>query len=162
MSKFDKSMEDILDVTPIKESPKKENSVAIVKNKEEVIESRKSTIEKKLDIDLEKDYKEVRNNYREIIERGKDALDELIEVAKESQHPRAYEVVATMMKNISEVNEKFIGLQKQMREMNMKTQQQQGMINKTNIDKAIFIGSTSDLAKFIKDTTNDVIQSLPE
>ena len=114
----------------------------VVKEERPVVE-----VESKLDNDLEKDYKKVRQNYEEIIEKGVDAIDSILEIARESEHPRAFEVAATMIKNVADANEKLILLQKQMREMNKAAGKE---TQSTKIDKAIFVGSTADLNKMLK------------
>ena len=114
----------------------------VVKEERPVVEA-----ESKLDNDLEKDYKKVRQNYEEIIEKGVDAIDSILEIARESEHPRAFEVAATMIKNVADANEKLILLQKQMREMNKTAGKE---TQSTKIDKAIFVGSTADLNKMLK------------
>ncbi len=114
----------------------------VVKEERPIIEA-----ESKLDNDLEKDYKKVRQNYEEIIEKGVDAIDSILEIARESEHPRAFEVAATMIKNVADANEKLILLQKQMREMNKAAGKE---TQSTKIDKAIFVGSTADLNKMLK------------
>ena len=87
-----------------------------------------------------------RANYYNLIEKGNEALDGILEVAKESQHPRAYEVAANMIKNLSDVTEKLMILQKQQQELKPKEQ------TPTNIaiDKAVFVGSTAELLKKLK------------
>ena len=92
-----------------------------------------------------------RANYYNLIEKGNEALDGILEVAKESQHPRAYEVAANMIKNLSDVTEKLMILQKQQMELQPKE------VAPTNItvDKAVFVGSTADLLKKIKNESSD-------
>lgn len=138
MSTFDKSMEKIFEVTP-----------TIIEDNHIVVQEPKQlhTIESKLDNDLDVDYKKVRQNYEEIIEKGVDAIDSILDIARDSQHPRAFEVAATMIKNVADANEKLILLQKQMREMNKASGKESAG---TKIDKAIFVGSTSDLNKMLK------------
>jgi hypothetical protein len=87
-----------------------------------------------------------RANYYNLIEKGNEALDGILEVAKESQHPRAYEVAANMIKNLSDVTEKLMILQRQQQELQPKEQAPTNIA----IDKAVFIGSTADLLKQIK------------
>jgi hypothetical protein len=89
----------------------------------------------------------VRSNYYGLIEKGNEALDGILEVAKQSQHPRAYEVAANMIKNMSDVTEKLMVLQKQKQELSGKDP-----TSTTNIqvDQAVFVGSTADLLKKIK------------
>jgi len=92
-----------------------------------------------------------RSNYYNLIERGNEALDGILEVAKESQHPRAYEVAANMIKNLSDVTEKLMILQKQQREL----QPKDAAPTNINVDKAVFVGSTADLLKKLKNESND-------
>ena len=89
-----------------------------------------------------------RANYYNLIEKGNEALDGILEVAKESQHPRAYEVAANMIKNLSDVTEKLMILQKQQKELN--PQAAEAKTTNINVDKAVFFGSTTDLLKQIK------------
>lgn len=96
--------------------------------------------------DAEQDFDYSRSNYYELIEKGNLALDGILEVAKESQHPRAYEVAATMMKNLSDMTDKLMILQQQRKQLEGgKAPQQQ-----VNVDKAVFVGSTADLLKKLK------------
>ena len=94
-----------------------------------------------------------RANYYNLIEKGNEALDGILEVAKESQHPRAYEVAANMIKNLSDVTEKLMILQKQQQELKPKEEQQAGPTN-VNVDKAIFVGSTAELLRQLKNESS--------
>jgi len=89
-----------------------------------------------------------RSNYYNLIEKGNEALSGILEVARESQHPRAYEVAANMIKNLSDVTEKLMILQKQQKELNPQAAEQQ--TTNINVEKAVFVGSTADLLKQIK------------
>jgi hypothetical protein len=93
-----------------------------------------------------------RANYYNLIEKGNEALDGILEVAKESQHPRAYEVAANMIKNLSDVTEKLMILQKQQQDLKPKDQ----VVSPTNInvDKAVFVGSTAELLRQLKNESN--------
>jgi hypothetical protein len=71
----------------------------------------------------------------------------LVAIASDTEHPRAFEVVATLIKNTAEANEKLLNMQKQMREMKGMNKKDSGGVN---VDKAIFVGSTSELSKLIK------------
>ncbi|NCA29077.1 MAG: terminase [Proteobacteria bacterium] len=98
-----------------------------------------------------------RANYYNLIEKGNEALDGILEVAKESQHPRAYEVAANMIKNLSDVTEKLMILQKQQLDLKPKEAENQKTLN---IDKAvIFTGSTTDLLKQIR-AENEVLHHI--
>lgn len=93
-----------------------------------------------------------RANYYNLIEKGNEALDGILEVAKESQHPRAYEVAANMIKNLSDVTEKLMILQKQQKELRPK--EEQTAPTNVNVDKAIFVGSTAELLRQLKNESN--------
>ena len=87
-----------------------------------------------------------RANYYNLIEKGNEALDGILDVAKESQHPRAYEVAANMIKNLSDVTEKLMILQRQQQELKPK----EAAPTNIAIDKAVFVGSTAELLKKLK------------
>jgi hypothetical protein len=92
-----------------------------------------------------------RANYYNLIEKGNEALEGILEVAKESQHPRAYEVAANMIKNLSDVTEKLMILQKQQQELQPK---ESAAPTNINVDKAVFIGSTAELLRQLKNESN--------
>ena len=93
-----------------------------------------------------------RANYYNLIEKGNEALDGILEVAKESQHPRAYEVAANMIKNLSDVTEKLMILQKQQKDLRPK--EEQATQTNINVDKAVFVGSTAELLRQLKNESN--------
>ena len=84
---------------------------------------------------------------QEIIDAGKDAMEELRQIASAGQHPRAFEVYGTLLKNMVDANKELLNIQKQMRDMDEEKKSSKG---DTNIDKAIFVGSTTELSKFLK------------
>ncbi len=92
-----------------------------------------------------------RANYYNLIEKGNEALDGILEVAKESQHPRAYEVAANMIKNLSDVTEKLMILQKQQLDLKPKDTAPTNI----NVDKAVFVGSTAELLKKLKNESSE-------
>ena len=92
-----------------------------------------------------------RSNYYNLIEKGNEALDGILEVAKESQHPRAYEVAANMIKNLSDVTEKLMILQKQQLDLKPK----EAAPTNINVDKAVFVGSTTELLKKLKNESSE-------
>ena len=98
-------------------------------------------------VDIEQDYVESRNNYYKIFEQGVDAMEQALDLAKQSDNPRAFEVYAQLLKNTAEVNDSLIDLQKKMEEL--KALDRKG--NPTKVTNALFVGSTSDLQKLIKD-----------
>ena len=101
---------------------------------------------------FDKDFDYIRGNLKAIIESGTKALNRMIAVASESQHPRAYEVVATLIKSMAEVNKDLLKAHKDRIDINNESG---STINKTsNVqNNTIFVGSTSELAKMLKDKT---------
>ena len=95
--------------------------------------------------DMDSDYKYSRENFYNLIERGQDAIDGILEIAKESEHPRAYEVVGQLIKNVSEVTEKLADLQDKMKKL--KELPETGPKHVTN---ALYVGSTAELQKLLK------------
>jgi len=97
--------------------------------------------------DAQTDYDLSRQTIRNLVSKGEQALDELLFVAKQSESPRAYEVVAGMIKNISDVTKELIDLQKKMKELNEETPKTQ---NGVNVQNAVFVGSTAELQKLLR------------
>jgi hypothetical protein len=95
--------------------------------------------------DIDSDFEFARNNIRELAEKGKFAVDNILQVASATDHPRAYEVAANLLKSMSDINKDLIELQKKKRDLMHQKEQPQ-----ITVDKAVFIGSTSDLIKQIK------------
>jgi hypothetical protein len=124
LKKIDEKLSDILDIEPIEVSSE---SVPVL-----------------VTDPIQDDASFARENIRELISKGNDAMDNLLHVAKESEHPRAYEVAANMLKNLAEMNKDLLEIQKRKRDLEPKKN------NDVNIDKAVFIGSTEDLIKMIK------------
>ena len=95
--------------------------------------------------DIENDYKYQRENFYNLVERGSDAIEGILELAKEGEHPRAYEVAGNLIKQVAEVTEKLGDLQEKMRKL--KEVPDRAPKNVTN---ALFVGSTAELQKLIK------------
>ena len=95
------------------------------------------------------DYKYSRENFYSLVERGQDAIDGILEVAKEGEHPRAYEVVGQLIKNVAEVTEKLADLHEKMKKL--KEVPDHAPKSVTN---ALFIGSTKELQNLLKDKIN--------
>ena len=143
MSKFDKSMEQIFDVTPFQGNPN------IDQDKQVTLVPAPTTYDREPDLkgDLVDAYDQTRDNLQELIDNGKEAMEELLAIAKEGQHPRAYEVYGTLLKNMVDANKELLSIQKQMRDMDNNRQK----AGDTKIDKAIFVGTAADLNKLLKD-----------
>ena len=111
--------------------------------------SDKSDIEKFLppeEKNVDNDYKYSRDTYYELVEKGKQSLELMIEVARESEHPRAFEVLSGMIKNISDVNDRLMDLNKKKKEIDKKDEIKK-IANTTN---NLFVGSTTELQKLLK------------
>ena len=97
--------------------------------------------------DIESDYKYARENLYNAIERGSDALEELVELAKQSQRPRAFEIVGQMIKTLTDANKDLLEVQKKVKDLK-KEEQSKGPNSVTN---ALFVGNTAELQKLLKD-----------
>jgi hypothetical protein len=93
----------------------------------------------------EDDFTFARQNIRTLAEQGQLAVNEILQVAKATQHPRAFEVAATLIKNMSDINKDLMDLQKKKNDLLPKREE-----TVVNVDKAVFVGSTKDLIKQIK------------
>ncbi|MBF83961.1 MAG: terminase [Acidobacteria bacterium] len=96
--------------------------------------------------DIENDYKYQRDNFYNLVEKGSTAIDGILELAREGEHPRAYEVAGQLIKNVAEVTEKLGDLQEKMRKL--KEVPNNAPKNVTN---ALFVGSTAELQKMLKE-----------
>jgi len=137
MNNFEKSMEQIFDVVPTTKEEKKE-SLPVVKS-----ENRNQELQQ----DLTDAYEQSKENLQGLIDQGKEAMEEILQIAKVGQHPRAFEVYGTLLKNVVDANKELLAIQKQMRDMDENTKKDKAG---TTIDKAIFVGSTAELNKLIK------------
>jgi len=105
----------------------------------------------KVEDNVNYDYDSARNNLHKLLNQGQDALYHALEIAKQSEHPRAFEVVGNLMKQLADTNEQLLALSERKQKLDG-PKQQEGQPNKqvTN-NNAIFVGSTSELSKMIKD-----------
>jgi hypothetical protein len=102
--------------------------------------------------DIRKDYNYVRGNMYSIVEKGQEALNSALELAQETDSPRAYEVVGQLIKNISDSAEKLMELQKKLKDIEDDSSSKKGPTNVTN---ALFVGSTTELSKMLRNRLND-------
>ena len=100
---------------------------------------------KKPDEESDNDYKYQRENFYRLVERGQDAIDGILELAKESEHPRTYEVAGQLIKNVADVTEKLGELQLKMQKL-----KEVPSNAPRNVTNALFVGSTSELQKMLK------------
>jgi len=119
------------DIVPMEESPKPK------KRTERVID---------IDKDVQKDYDFVRGELYNVIEKGQEALSGALDVANNTDHPRAYEVTGQLVKSVSDAAEKLIDLQKKMQDIEEGPKSKQKVTN----NNALFVGSTAELSKLIK------------
>jgi hypothetical protein len=107
----------------------------------EVIESEPKTT-------IDDDAEFARNNLRNLIDKGNDAANHIVEIAKQSEHPRAFEVAAGLLKNLADMNKDLLEIQKRKNDLHQKNTNNTQNIN---VDKAVFIGTAADLLKQLKE-----------
>ena len=131
MKKLDENLSEIFDIEPIVKETKSE----IVK-----VESDNEG--------LDSDFGFARNNIKNLLQKSDYAIDNLLKVAEESEHPRAYEVAANLIKTMADLNKDLLDIRKKKQDLDGKSQTGN---NTTNIDKAVIVGSTTDIIKMLKD-----------
>jgi len=130
MKKLNTNLSELFDVEPIKEEPKVEALPAVIDYTDPV----------NADADF------ARDNIRGLVLQGNQAVDELMLIARDGQHPRAFEVLSGLMKNLADMNKDLLEIQKRKKDLAPKAETQ----NNLNIDKAVFVGSTAQLVKMLK------------
>lgn len=100
--------------------------------------------------DIKKDYEYSRGNFYSIIEKGQEAINNALELAQETESPRAYEVVGQLIKNVSDATDKLMELQKKLKDI----EEVKPMSGPTNVTNALFVGSTAELSKLLKGKLN--------
>ena len=101
--------------------------------------------------DIEKDYEYTRGNLYSIIEKGQEAINGILELAQDSEMPRAYEVAGQLIKSVSDATDKLMDLQKKLKDVEEETQQK----GPNTVNNALFVGSTAELAKLLKNGTKE-------
>ncbi len=96
--------------------------------------------------DIEKDYEYTRGNLYSIIEKGQEAINGILELAQESEMPRAYEVAGQLIKSVSDATDKLMDLQKKLKEV----EEEKESKGPTTVNNALFVGSTAELSKLLK------------
>ena len=99
--------------------------------------------------DIKKDYDYTRGNLYSIIEKGQEALNGVLELAQESEMPRAYEVAGQLIKNVADATDKLMDLQKKLKDVN----EEEKTKGPSTVNNALFVGSTSELSKLLKAQT---------
>tara|TARA_R100001594_G_scaffold17185_2_gene35248 strand:+ start:3560 stop:3982 length:423 start_codon:yes stop_codon:yes gene_type:complete len=98
--------------------------------------------------DITKDYEYTRGNLYSIIEKGQEAINGILELAQESEMPRAYEVAGQLIKSVSDATDKLMDLQKKLKDVEEETKPK----GPNTVNNALFVGSTAELAKMIKES----------
>ena len=139
MGKYEK-LNETFDVEPIEVTPEKN-----------VIEKRIERYENSKE-DIRKDYEYTRGNLYSIIEKGQEAINGILELAQESEMPRAYEVAGQLIKSVSDATDKLMDLQKKLKDVN----KEEELKGPTTVNNALFVGSTADLQKMLKNAGKDL------
>jgi hypothetical protein len=140
MDKYEK-LNETFDVEPIESKKVPDNDI---ETKIQKFENSKE--------DIRKDYEYTRGNLYSIIEKGQEAINGILELAQESEMPRAYEVAGQLIKNVSDATDKLMDLQKKLKDVN--DDKEKGPSTVTN--NALFVGSTADLQKMLKNVNKDL------
>jgi len=98
--------------------------------------------------DIDKDYEYTRGNLYSIIEKGQEAINGILELAQESEMPRAYEVAGQLIKSVSDATDKLMDLQKKLKDVEEESKPK----GPNTVNNALFVGSTAELAKMIKES----------
>jgi galactitol-specific phosphotransferase system IIB component len=101
---------------------------------------------------IEYDYEQTRNNLYNLLNQGQDALIAALSVAKQSEHPRAFEVVGNLMTQLADVNEKLMKLHEKKQKLDLPSKKEEQAKQVTN-NNAIFVGSTTELNKMLQNMT---------
>tara|TARA_B100000579_G_C22827592_1_gene854087 strand:- start:1367 stop:1774 length:408 start_codon:yes stop_codon:yes gene_type:complete len=131
MSKVDKKLDELLDIQG--------EIVEVEKNLPSILQNKDKSQEQN------SDYKYSREVFYGLVERGQDAIEGILDIAKESEHPRVYEVAGQLIKTVGETTEKLIDLQAKMKELD----KDDSMPDK--VQNNLFVGSSSELQRLLKD-----------
>jgi hypothetical protein len=125
-----------------------EGEIVSVESKSEIekIEKIASTVD-----DIKKDYDYTRGNLYSLIEKGQEAINGILELAQESEMPRAYEVAGQLIKNVADATDKLMDLQKKLKDI----EEEKVGKGPTTVNNALFVGSTAELAKLLKQQTEN-------
>jgi len=125
-----------------------ESEIVPIETKSEIekIETIASTVD-----DIKKDYDYTRGNLYSLIEKGQEAINGILELAQESEMPRAYEVAGQLIKNVADATDKLMDLQKKLKDI----EEEKVRKGPTTVNNALFVGSTAELAKLLKQQTQN-------
>lgn len=117
----------------------------------EVVEKKIEKVKEGVD-DIKKDYEYTRGNLYSVIEKGQEALDGILELAQESETPRAYEVAGQLIKSVSDATDKLMALQAKLKSV---TKEEEKTTPTSVTNNALFVGSTAELQKMLKEASKD-------
>ena len=130
-----------------------DEALGILDPVEDAITNNKITVPKTVvksdEDDIDNDYKYQRENFYNLVEKGTDAIEGILEIAKESEHPRTYEVAGNLIKQVAEVTEKLGELQEKMKRL-----KEVPSNAPKNVTNALYVGSTAELQKLLKGKKN--------
>ena len=139
-----KSVSNALDMTPLPIAVKEEEEVAVDTSPDESVQD---------------DFDYARDNMRQLISKGQNALDGILTIASGSEHPRAYEVAAALMKTMADTNKDLLELQKIKKVLQKEDPKAPQLDGPQSVTNNLFVGSTAELQKMIKDKQNEYIES---
>lgn len=149
-NQFEKNMEEIFDLPEETESIPSGIGEILDETKDISIINNSEDSEK----DLQKDYRTVRKNLRDIVKKGTEAIDGILMVASEGQNPRAYEVVSQLIKSVSDANKDLLQLHKQMKEI--RKEDENFVRGPSTVNNSIFVGSTKELQELLKNKKKEL------
>ncbi|MDC3266317.1 terminase [bacterium] len=114
------------------------------------------------DESVQDDFDYARDNMRQLISKGQNALDGILMIASGSEHPRAYEVVAALMKTMAETNKDLLELQKTKKVLQKEDPKAPQIEGPQNVTNNLFVGSTAELQKMLKEKQDGYIESNPD
>lgn len=123
----------------------------VPKSIESIEEKPLEILPKSEQIDIKKDYEYTRGNLYSLIEKGQEAINGILELAQESEMPRAYEVAGQLIKNVADATDKLLDLQKKMKDIEEPSKTK----GPTTVNNALFVGSTAELSKLLKGQTKE-------
>jgi hypothetical protein len=130
----DDSLSKVFDVEPLKQGE-------VIQGGQEIVPA-----SNKVEENIDYDYDSARNNLHKLLNQGQDALYHALEIAKQSEHPRAFEVVGNLMKQLADTNEQLLALSERKQKMDTP---KSDVPSKQVTNNAIFVGSTSELSKML-------------
>ena len=159
MSKDFKDIEEVLDILP-EEASEITDLTEVQDNVIIEVQDEKDEFSDEMQDSRRKDYKFARKNLKNAMEIGNEALEDLIEIAKSSQQPRAYEVIATLVKNVSDASDKLMDVNKKLHEIEIIAEPEKNLKNMDKLElnqqnNTYYVGSTADLQELINNTMSD-------